>query len=412
MAPFSRLLLAALLLVAVIGEADAGGGQARYDRVFSFGDSLTDTGNSAILPATAGGPFTNAPYGQTYFKRPGGRASDDGRLDSIVELLKLPYLASRSADIHFRRRSLTDTAPSGQTRLKSPSDRASDGRLVIDFIVESLGLPQPTPYLAGSTANDFQQGVNFAVGGATALDMAFLETKGIKSFVPISLSNQTTWFNGVLKLLASKPNEQRKMMASSLFYIGEIGFNDYSFALMNNDTVGLAESLVPDIIDVIRSALIDVIDAGARRIVVAGMIPMGCEPELLALLPSGASGYYDPESGCIARFNRLAQLHNTALNRMLSKLRRAYRRTSIYYGDLYTPVTAIVSSPEEYGFGSEPLAACCGGGGGQYNFDFAFFCGTPLSTTCADPSKSVSWDGIHYTEAANKFVADTMLNGL
>jgi phospholipase/lecithinase/hemolysin len=93
----------------------------------------------------------------------------------------------------------------------------------------------------------------------------------------------------------------------------------------------------------------DVIDAGARRIVVTGMIPMGCEPELLALLPSGASGYYDPASGCIARFNRLAQLHNTALNRMLSKLRRAYRRTSIYYGDLYTPVTAIVSSPEEYG---------------------------------------------------------------
>jgi hypothetical protein len=47
-------------------------------------------------------------------------------------------------------------------------------------------------------------------------------------------------------------------MASSLFYIGEIGFNDYSFALMNNvnDTVGLAESLVPDIIAVIRSALI------------------------------------------------------------------------------------------------------------------------------------------------------------
>jgi hypothetical protein len=44
-------------------------------------------------------------------------------------------------------------------------------------------------------------------------------------------------------------------MASSLFYIGEIGFNDYSFALMNNvnDTVGLAESLVPDIIAVIVS---------------------------------------------------------------------------------------------------------------------------------------------------------------
>jgi hypothetical protein len=59
-----------------------------------------------------------------------------------VELLKLPYLASRSVD-GYRRRSLTDTrnaailpatARSGQTRLKSTSNRASDGRLVIDFI--------------------------------------------------------------------------------------------------------------------------------------------------------------------------------------------------------------------------------------------------------------------------------------
>ncbi|KAM0890841.1 hypothetical protein ACQ4PT_026780 [Festuca glaucescens] len=409
MAPFTRLLLvlATLLLVAVTGEADAGGGKPRYDRVLCFGDSLSDTGNSAILPATAGGPFTNAPYGQTHFKRPGA----SGRLvDSTVELLKLSYLASRSAD-DLRRRSLVDTRNAAASELKSPSDRASDGRLIIDFIVESLGLPQPTPYLAGKTANDFQKGANFAVGGATALDMAFLKTKGIKSFVPISLSNQTTWFNGVLKLLASKPNEQRKLMASSLFYIGEIGLNDYSFALMNNvnDTVGLAESLVPDIIDVIRSALIDVIDAGARTMVVTGMIPMGCEPELLALLPSGASGYYDPASGCIAQFNRLAQLHNRALNRMLSKLRRAYPRTSIYYGDLYTPITAIVSSPATYGFGSKPLAACCGGDGGPYNFNFTFFCGTPLSSTCDDPSKSVSWDGIHYTEATHTFVAGTML---
>jgi hypothetical protein len=74
--------------------------------------------------------------------------------------------------------------------------------------VESLELPQPTPYLAGKTANDFLQGVNFAVGGATALDMAFLKSKGITSFVPISLSNQTTWFNGVLKLLNSTRNGQ------------------------------------------------------------------------------------------------------------------------------------------------------------------------------------------------------------
>jgi len=368
MAPFSRLLLAALVLVAAAtGEADAGGsgtilyGPARYDRVFSLGDSLTDTGNSAILPATAGGPFTKAPYAQTHFK--------------------------------------------------GPSGRASDGRLVIDFIVESLRLPQPTPYLAGSTVSEFQHGVNFAVGGATALDMAFLKSKGIKSFVPIAISNQTTWFNRVLQLLASPPNQQRKIMARSLFYFGEIGFNDYSFALMTltNDTMGLAKSLVPHIVGVIRSALIDAIAAGARTMVVTGMIPIGCEPEMLALLPSSKANYYDQASRCITPFNQLAQLHNRELNRMLSQLRRAHPRTSIQYGDLYNPVVAIVSSPRKYGFGGKPLAACCGGGGGPYNFNFTFFCGMPLSTTCADPSRSVSWDGIHFTEAANKFVARSML---
>uniref|UniRef100_A0ACD5YGQ3 Uncharacterized protein n=1 Tax=Avena sativa TaxID=4498 RepID=A0ACD5YGQ3_AVESA len=367
MAPFSGLLLAALLLVAVTGEADAGGtkyGRARYDRVFSFGDSLTDTGNSAILPATAGGPFTNPPYGQTHFKRPSGRASD--------------------------------------------------GRLVLDFIVESLRLPQPTPYLAGSTAEDFRHGVNFAVGGATALDMAFLQSKGITSFVPVFLSNQTAWFDGVLQLLASPRNKQRqrKMMARSLFYLGEIGFNDYSFALKNNDTAGLAESLVPHIVGVIRSALIDAIAAGARTMVVAGMIPIGCQPELLTLFPRGTGSYYDQASRCIARFNQLAQLHNRELNRMLCELRRAHPLTSILYGDLYHPVVAVVSSPGKYGFGGMPLAACCGGGGGPYNFNFTFFCGTPLSRACADPSGSVSWDGIHYTEAANRFIARGMLRGL
>lgn len=69
--------------------------------------------------------------------------------------------------------------------------------------VESLGVPQPTPYLAGKTAEDFQHGANFAVGGATALDPAFLRSRGITTFVPVSLSNETGWFENVLRLLGS-----------------------------------------------------------------------------------------------------------------------------------------------------------------------------------------------------------------
>lgn len=82
-------LLALLVAAEAAAAADpAAGGSlislARYARVFAFGNSLTDTGNGAILPATAKGPFSRPPYGQTYFGHPSGRASD-GRL--IIDFL-------------------------------------------------------------------------------------------------------------------------------------------------------------------------------------------------------------------------------------------------------------------------------------------------------------------------------------
>ncbi|CAN6283106.1 unnamed protein product [Urochloa humidicola] len=370
MAKFSRRLpaVAALLQVLVLLVAaelaaaaytDGSLGLARYTRVFAFGNSLTDTGNGAIFPVTAGGPFTQPPYGETYFGHPSGRASD--------------------------------------------------GRLVIDFLVKKLKVPEPTPYLAGRTGAHFLNGTNFAVGGATALDPAFLASKGITSSVPISLSNETRWFQNVVQLLMNSSHiaEQRKIMASSVFYVGEIGVNDYFLALSSNSSINLAVSLVPHIIGAIRSALTAMIAVGARTVVVTGMLPIGCEPQQLALFPGGP-GDYDPATGCIKRFNEIAELHNLALNAMLGELRLANPGRSLLYANIYGPVVSAVASPAAYGFGD----AFCGTPGGPYNFNFTAFCGTPGSTACADPTKSISWDGIHFTEAANRFIASAMLKGL
>lgn len=89
MAPFPRRLPAAVPLLLLLGAAvahagaedtDGGNSRRRHSRLlFAFGNSLTDTGNGAIFPVTAGGPFTRPPYGETFFGRPSGRACN-GRL--------------------------------------------------------------------------------------------------------------------------------------------------------------------------------------------------------------------------------------------------------------------------------------------------------------------------------------------
>ena len=87
------LLFAGVLVVlaaAPAAEAGAGGGSVCFDRVFSFGDSLTDTGNFLLsVPDDFPDPARNLPYGQTFFGRPSGRYSDGRNLLDFFGNLQL-----------------------------------------------------------------------------------------------------------------------------------------------------------------------------------------------------------------------------------------------------------------------------------------------------------------------------------
>lgn len=61
----------------------------------------------------------------------------------------------------------------------------------------------------------------------------------------------------------------------------------------------------------------------------------------------------------------------------------------------------------------DPLEFCCGSYYG-YHIDCgkkAIVNGTVYGNPCKNPSKYISWDGIHYSQAANLWVADHILNG-
>ncbi|KAM0887625.1 hypothetical protein ACQ4PT_028886 [Festuca glaucescens] len=117
------LCILSLLLLASVEPAISSLGH--FDKIFSFGDTFTDTGNGRLVDAKKSFPDPTAklPYGQTYFGRPTGRSTD--------------------------------------------------GRLIIDFIAQKLGLPLVTPSL--SENGDFSHGVNFAISAATALNVSFFK---------------------------------------------------------------------------------------------------------------------------------------------------------------------------------------------------------------------------------------------
>jgi len=88
----AALLFAGVLVVlaAPAAVAGAGGGSVCFDRVFSFGDSLTDTGNFLLsVPDDFPDPARNLPYGQTFFGRPSGRYSDGRNLLDFFGNLQL-----------------------------------------------------------------------------------------------------------------------------------------------------------------------------------------------------------------------------------------------------------------------------------------------------------------------------------
>ncbi|EES02259.1 hypothetical protein BDA96_03G021300 [Sorghum bicolor] len=354
---------AVLVLLAAAGcvWAPRAAAAREYAAIFNFGDSLVDAGNLVV----------------------------DGIPDYLATA-RLPY---------------------GMNYFGYPTGRCSDGRLVVDFIAQELGVPLLPPSKAKNAT--FHRGANFAITGATSLDTPFFVERGLGKTVwnSGSLHTQIQWFQDMKPKLCSSPDECRDLFRRSLFIVGEFGGNDYNSPLFAFRPISEAHDFVPHVVESIGSGVEKLIAEGAVELVVPGVLPIGCFPVYLSIFRKQADGY-GGRSGCIRDLNTLSWVHNAALRRKVEELRGRYPDVRIVYADYYTPAIQFVLHAEKYGMLKQTPRACCGAPGvGVYNFNLTSKCGEPGAYACPDPSNHWSWDGIHLTEAAYGHIAKGWLYG-
>ncbi|CAI8607629.1 unnamed protein product [Vicia faba] len=332
--------------------------------IFNFGDSNSDTGGfDSAFPAQPG------PYGMTYFKRPVGRSSD--------------------------------------------------GRLIVDFLAEALGLPYLSPYLQ-SIGSDYTHGANFATSASTVLlPTTSFFVSGLSPFALTIQLRQMEQFRAKVHdfhkrdpLKPSGCDSRINIPSPDIFgksiYMFYIGQNDFTSKIAATGGIGGLKNSLPEIVLQISSAIKELYAQGGRTFMVLNLGPVGCYPGYLVELPHINSDI--DEHGCMISYNNAVDDYNKLLKESLTQTREALPGVYLIYVDTNSALMELFHHPTSYGL-KYSTKACCGHGDGDYNFDPKALCGNMLASACEDPQNYVSWDGIHFTESANKIIAKAILNG-
>ncbi|KAM1816352.1 hypothetical protein ACFX12_000769 [Malus domestica] len=239
-----------------------GHSKCEFEVIFNFGDSNLDIdGSWAMFPAQSG------LYGMTYFKRPVGRATD--------------------------------------------------GRLIVDFLAEALGLPCISPYLK-SIGPDYKHGANYATLAST---MLLPNASSLVTGIQVEEFHHSSDQQELIRL------PSRDVIGKSLYtlYIGQNYFTSNLGAI----GVGGVKQYLPQVVLQIACTIKELYGLGGRAFLVLNLAPVGCYPSSLAGLPPSELDAF----GCSIAYSNAVVDHNNMLKAALSQTRGFLPNASHIYAD-------------------------------------------------------------------------------
>lgn len=181
-------------------------------------------------------------------------------------------------------------------------------------------------------------------------------------------------------------------------------------------------------------------EQGGRSFWIHNTGPIGCLPVNLFYNLNPPPGYLD-DHGCVKGQNDIAIEFNRQLKDRVIKLRAELPQAAITYVDVYAAKYGLISNAKTEGTRlfdfiilllimlldtqlmmqcllagfADPMKVCCGY---HVKYDHVW-CGNKgmvngsevYGPSCQTPSSYISWDGVHYTQGANQWVANHILNG-
>ncbi|MCL7046379.1 hypothetical protein MKW94_002995 [Papaver nudicaule] len=307
-------------------------GPATSPALYVFGDSLFDSGNNNFLHTKAKANYK--PYG-----------------------------------IDF---------PNGAT------GRFTNGKTLVDFFAEKLGLPYAPPYLGLSEEEKSKTttGINYASGAS-----GILPETGTTIGDTLCLEEQVNYFERTVKTDLPKSlktqEEVSKHLSKSIFVL-QIGSNDYliNYLHSNSSKTYNPQQFGSLLISTLKEQLIRLYNLGARKFVVFELGPIGCAPGVVGgTIPK-------PTTPCVEKYNNLVKIFNLGLPKMTQELTSTYKGSMFVHGLIFKRSYQQNQSPAKYGF-SGGRSPCLVNG-----------------TSCKDRNAHMYWDGAHPVERVNYEVAN------